>query len=136
MNSRTGEVRERTAEEKPGDHRGKQGERDDKPNRPRHHTTSKWLIQPSSANSRLVRVEHVEARLMLARRELEDAALRLALHDRVDGAQRRRQRRAVVVVVEEVGVQVERVDRIELGDVDEIDRAPAGSARCGSAASV
>ena len=31
------------------------------------------------------------------------------------------ERRAVVVVVEEVGVEVERVDRVELGDVDEID---------------
>ena len=39
----------------------------------------------------------------------------------VDGAQRRRQRRAVIVVVEEVGVQVERVDRVELGHVDQVD---------------
>ena len=46
---------------------------------------------------------------------------RLALHDGVDGLQRRRQRRAVVVVVEEVAVQVERVDEVELQHVDEID---------------
>ena len=70
-------------------------------------------------------MEHVEAGLVVLVAELEDAALRLALHDRVDGAQRRRERRAVVVVVEEVAVQVERVDRVELGDVDEIDPAPA-----------
>ena len=70
---------------------------------------------------RLVRVEHVDAGLVVGEGELEDAALALALHDGVDGPQRRRQRRAVIVIVEEVGVQVERVDRVELGDVDEVD---------------
>ena len=69
----------------------------------------------------LVRVEHVEAGLVVLVGELEDAALRLALHDQVDRLQRRRQRRALVVIVEEIGVQVERVDRVELDDVDQVD---------------
>src|SRR5687767_8897125 len=51
----------------------------------------------------LMGVEHVETGLMLLIRELKDAALRLALHDRVDGLQCRRERRAMVVIIEEVG---------------------------------
>lgn len=58
---------------------------------------------------------------MVLEAELQDPPLGLALHDRVDRPQRRRQRGAVIVVVEEVGVQVEGVDRVELGDVDEVD---------------
>ncbi len=51
---------------------------------------------------------------------LEDPALPLHLADRV-GELGRGQRRARWVVVEEVGVQVERVDRVELEHVHQID---------------
>ncbi len=54
----------------------------------------------------LMGVEHVHAVLMVGEAELEDAALRLALHDQIDRAQGRRQLRASVVVVEEIRVQV------------------------------
>src|SRR5215207_6081335 len=66
-------------------------------------------------------VEHVEPRLVILVGELQDAALPLRLHDGVDRAQRRFQLRAGVVVVEEVGMQVEGVDRVELGDIDQVD---------------
>src|SRR5688572_32984789 len=68
----------------------------------------------------LMRVTHVEPGLVTLKGELEDAALALALHDGVDRAQGRGERRAVIVVVEEVAVQMEGVDRVELGHVDEI----------------
>src|SRR5215207_1496600 len=66
-------------------------------------------------------VEHVEPRLVVLVGELQDAALPLRLHDGVDRAERRFQPRAGVVVVEEIGVQVEGVDRVELGDIDQVD---------------
>src|SRR5215207_8828023 len=68
-----------------------------------------------------VGVEHVEPRLVVLVRELQDAALPLRLHDRVDHTQCRFQPRAGVVVVEEIGVQVEGVDQVELGDIDQVD---------------
>src|SRR5215218_7609518 len=64
-------------------------------------------------------VEHVQTRLIVLVRELQDAALPLRLHDRVDRAERRFQPRAGVVIVEEVAVQVKGVDQVELGDVDQ-----------------
>ena len=66
-------------------------------------------------------VEHVQARLVRVVGELDNSALRLALHDRIDRLQRRRQRRAGVVIVEEIGMQMEGVDRVELEHVDEVD---------------
>src|SRR5215207_8824895 len=54
-----------------------------------------------------VGVEHVQSRLIVLVGELQDAALSLRLHDRVDRAQRRLQSCAGVVVVKEIGVQVE-----------------------------
>src|SRR5918994_2547879 len=68
-----------------------------------------------------VGVEHVEPRLVILVGELQNAALSLRLHDGVDRAQRRLQPGAGVVIVEEIGVQVEGVDRVELGDIDQID---------------
>src|SRR4051794_39328592 len=67
-----------------------------------------------------VRVEHVHPRLVILEGELEDAALCLNLGDGVDVAQRWFQRRTGVVVVEEVGVQVERVEEIELHHIDHV----------------
>src|SRR5690606_7691707 len=61
----------------------------------------------------LVGMEHVEARLETGEGKLENAALRLALHDRVHGLQRWLQRRAVIVVVVEVAVNMQGIDRIE-----------------------
>ena len=55
----------------------------------------------------LMRVEHVETGLMVLIGEFQDAALSLALHNSVDRLQRRRQRRSVIVVIEEVAMQVE-----------------------------
>src|SRR5215212_4067665 len=66
-------------------------------------------------------VEHVLTRLVILVGELQDAALPLGLHDGVDRAQCWFQPRARVVIVEEVGVQVEGVDQVELGDIDEVD---------------
>jgi hypothetical protein len=65
-----------------------------------------------------VGVKHVHPRVPVA--ELEDAALRLALDHRV-GEFARRQAGARGVVMEEIGVQMERVDQVELKDVDQID---------------
>ena len=65
-----------------------------------------------------VGVEHVAARLREA--QLEDPALPLRLHDRVRELGRL-ERGAGRVVVEEVGVDVEGVDRVELQRVDEVD---------------
>ena len=59
--------------------------------------------------------------LVLGEAELEDAALGLDLLDQVDRAQGRLERRAGVVVVEEVGVEVERVEQVELDHVDQVD---------------
>ena len=66
----------------------------------------------------LVRVEHVLARVGKA--NLEDPALALALHDRV-GELGRLERRAGRVVVEEVAVDVDRVDQVVLEHVHEVD---------------
>ncbi len=43
---------------------------------------------------------------------------------------------AMVEIVEEIGVQVKGVDRIELGHVDRDRRARAASGRCGSGVSI
>jgi hypothetical protein len=64
-------------------------------------------------------VEHVLAGLEAFEVELEDPALRLYLRDDVR-EHRRLERCPGVVVVEEVPMQVERVDRVELGDVDQV----------------
>src|SRR5215218_6351610 len=66
-------------------------------------------------------VEHVQPRLMVFVGELQNAALPLRLHDGVDGALRWLQAGAGLVIVEEIGVQVEGVDQVELGDIDRID---------------
>src|SRR5215207_250327 len=68
-----------------------------------------------------VGVEHVVARLVVLVGKLQDAALPLGLHDRVDRAQRRLQPRAGLVIIEEIGVQVKGVDQVELGDIDEVN---------------
>src|SRR5215212_3269874 len=68
-----------------------------------------------------VGVEHIVTRLMVLIGELQNAALSLRLHDRIDRAQRRLQPRAGVVIVEEIGVQMEGVDQVELGDIDQVD---------------
>ena len=68
-----------------------------------------------------MRMEHVKPRLMFLEGEFENSPLRLALHDQIDGLQRWRQRRSLIVVVEEIGMQVERVDRVKFDDIDEID---------------
>lgn len=64
-------------------------------------------------------MEHIAARPTITK--LQNAPLCLALHDRINQPQRRLQRCAVVIIVKEGGVQVHRVDRVKLGDVDEID---------------
>ena len=69
----------------------------------------------------LMRMKHVATLLEALERKLEDSSLRLALHDGVNRFQRRRKRGAVVVVVEEISVQVKRVDRVEFGNVDQIN---------------
>ncbi len=66
-------------------------------------------------------VEHIQTRFETPVGELQDAALRLALHDGVHRLEGRLQRGAVVVIIEEIGVQVQGVDRVELGDVDQIN---------------
>jgi hypothetical protein len=66
-------------------------------------------------------MEHVEAWLVVPEMELDNAALGLTLGNQVDRPECRRQRRALVIVVEEIAVQVEGIDRIELNDVDEIE---------------
>src|SRR3972149_3088033 len=58
---------------------------------------------------RLVSVEHVEAWLMILEFKFEDAALCLTLHDGIDRLARRREGRTVIVIVEKVGVQVDRI---------------------------
>lgn len=59
-------------------------------------------------------VEHVETRFVfpVGMVEFENAALSLALGDEIDSPQRRRQRRSLVEIVEEIRMQVERVDRV------------------------
>src|SRR3954465_4787437 len=54
-----------------------------------------------------VGVEHVQTRLMVLVGELQNAALPLRLHDRVDRARGRLQPCAGLVIVEEIGMQVE-----------------------------
>src|SRR5215213_4592330 len=68
-----------------------------------------------------VGVEHVQPRLMVFVGELQNAALPLRLHDGVDRALRWLQAGAGLVIVEEIGVQVEGVDQVELGDIDQVD---------------
>ena len=72
-----------------------------------------------------MRVEHEVAGI--PERRLDDRALALTQHHRV-GVVRRRQRGAGSEHVEEHGVQVQAVDRIELGEIDEVDsyRPPDG----------
>src|SRR5262245_58706489 len=65
----------------------------------------------------LVRVEHVVSGVLVA--ELEDATLPLHLRDDV-GELGGGEAGAGGVILEEVGVQVERVDRVVLQDVDQI----------------
>ena len=81
-------------------------------------TTSKKPIQPELRELGHVGVEHVLAGVGEA--QLEDAALALALDDRV-GEVARLEPGAGRVVVEEVGVDVERVDEVELEHVHEVD---------------
>ncbi len=81
-------------------------------------STSKKPIQPELGELGLVGVEHVLARVREA--QLEDPALPLHLADRVREL-RRLERRPRREVVEEVRVEVERVDRVVLEDVDEVD---------------
>ena len=71
-------------------------------------------------------VEHVEPRLMLGEGYFENTALRLAHHHCVDGAVGRLQCRAMVVEFKKIAVKVEGIDRIELGDIDEVDSYRAG----------
>ena len=66
---------------------------------------------------RLVRVEHEQAGVREL--DLDHAALALALHHRVRVLPVLA--RAVRLVAEEVGVEVERVDQVELGQVREVD---------------
>src|SRR5687767_4585627 len=65
----------------------------------------------------LMSVEHEFPRI--AETRLEDGALSLAEHQRV-GRFARRQRRPGTIGVEEHAVQVEAVDQVELGDVDDV----------------
>ena len=127
-----GQLAQRLAVEQEGDDRREQQRRNERARSrraPSHHLE---MAHPAELGElRLVRVEHVEPGLVRRVAHLQDAALALALHHRVDRPERRRQRGAVVVVVEEVAMQVQRVDRVELGDVDEVDAQPAGALDAG-----
>ena len=72
-------------------------------------------------------VEHVVARLEPVEVELENPPLCLTLHDRVHSFQSRRERGAVIEVVEEVGVEVEGVGEVELDEVAQVDPDRAGA---------
>ena len=69
----------------------------------------------------LVGVEHVKTRFMIRETELDYAALRLALHDRVNRPQCWRERRSVVIVVKEICVKVEGVDGVEFSHIHQVD---------------
>ncbi len=68
----------------------------------------------------LVGVKHIHSGSVIFEGKLYNPALRLTLHDRVNGAQGWRQSGAVVIIIKEIRVQMERVDRVKFGGINQL----------------
>ena len=62
----------------------------------------------------LVRVEHIQTRFKIGKRDFYNAPLRLALHNGVHCFQRGCERGAMIIIIKEVGMNMHRVNRIKL----------------------